>query len=103
MACILGMWLAMLKTARTRFVVQIIWVAYFDTQVVVHNSVQDMLSTGLGREQVVAGSIEGDMIVLEPDMMAVLDLDTMAVLELDTMAVLELDMMVAELDMTSAE
>ena len=54
-----------------------------------------MLGTGLGREQVVAGSIEVDMIVLEPDMMAVLDLDTMAVLELD--------MMVAELDMMSAE
>ena len=46
-----------------------------------------MLDTGLDREQVVAGSIEVDMIVLE----------------LDTMAVLELDMMVAELDMTTAE
>ena len=74
---------------------QMIWVAYFDMQVVVHNSDQDMLGTGLGREQVVAESIEQDRVVLE--------LDTMVVLELDTIAALERDMMVAELDMTTAE
>lgn len=61
-------------------------------QVVVHNCVQDMLDTGLGRQQGVAASTVVDMAVLEPDMKAVLGLDMMAVLELDMMAVLDLDM-----------
>ena len=67
---------------------QTIWVPYLGTQVVVHNSVQDKLDTGLDREQVVAGSTE-DRTVLEQDMSDP---------ELDTMTV-ELDMRTVELDM----
>ena len=78
---------------------QTIWVPYLGTQVVVHNSVQDKLDTGLDREQVVAESTEQqDRTVLEQDMTdPELDMRTveqdMRTVELDTRTV-EQDMMI---------